>query len=127
MSNRNKQEMQRHFGRILELQRRLRALIATTGLPTELEADPRPPKNTDQLMHALRVVRTNLMLVEIDLLDFDHKVNGCETRTRAQIRRDIESDRRILSLPNPAAYGRSRDAIERNLAYDLMQMQRNSA
>ena len=116
--------MERHYADMLDVQKRLRSLVESARLPVQLEPDPPHPGNVDQLAEALAVIRANMTLVQIHLNDWDFRVNGSESRPRAQIKADIDHDTRLLSRPDLRG-GRSVEEINRNIAYDQMQLSRN--
>jgi hypothetical protein len=125
MKDDKKAEIRRHYGELLSVQRRLRALVATCGLRVTLQDEPAEPSTVDDLAEVMSVVRSNMHKLEIALNEWDHQVNGCETRTRSMIHADIDYDMSQLAKKEGASFsGRARGDVELNVAYDKMQLRR---
>jgi hypothetical protein len=125
MKDDRKADIRRHYGELLDVQERLRTVSQASGLDVALASTPGDPNSVDQLAEVMNVVRSNMNLVQSALNDLDRQTNGCEIRTHEAIEDDISHDLRLLSRPESADGDRSRDDIERNIAYDEMQLGRS--
>jgi hypothetical protein len=114
-----------HYATLMEIQDKLREIAALPEVDLELAEDPPEPRGTEQLMGAMAIVRGNILRAERALNSYDRRINGCETRTAAQVRRYVERDTAMLAAPSlPSWEKRDREEIEGNLAYDQWQLHR---